>query len=100
METADLAAEERFAQDIGHCQILKAGHHGSRTSTGDTLLSRVRPELTVISCDRENRYGHPHQETLERIQNAGSQVLVTDDVGAVQILVRDDTWTYVTGKAG
>ena len=97
---ADLAAEERFAQDIGHCQILKAGHHGSRTSTGDTLLSRVRPELTVISCDRENRYGHPHQETLERIQNAGSQVLVTDDVGAVQILVRDDTWTYVTGKAG
>lgn len=97
---ADLAAEERFAQDAGHCQILKAGHHGSRTSTGDTLLSRVRPELTVISCDRENRYGHPHQETLERIQNAGSQVLVTDDVGAVQILVRDDTWTYVTGKAG
>ncbi len=54
----------------------------------------------MISCDRENRYGHPHQETLERIQNAGSQVLVTDDVGAVQILVRDDTWTYVTGKAG
>ncbi len=97
---ADLAAEERFVQDAGHCQILKAGHHGSRTSTGDTLLSRVRPELTVISCDRENRYGHPHQETLERIQNAGSQVLVTDDVGAVQILVRDNTWTYVTGKAG
>ncbi len=97
---ADLQAEEGFAEEAGHCQILKAGHHGSRTSTGEELLRRVQPELTIISCDREGRYGHPHEETLGRLQAAGSEILVTDDVGAVQILVDKRKWTYVTGKAG
>lgn len=49
------------------CQVLKAGHHGSRYSSSEEWLQQVKPELTLISCGADNRYGHPHGETLERL---------------------------------
>jgi beta-lactamase superfamily II metal-dependent hydrolase len=57
--------------------ILKVGHHGSRTSTGDAFLARVRPEHAIISVGLNNNYGHPHQETLSRIRNAGAKIYLT-----------------------
>lgn len=68
-----------------NCEILKAGHHGSNTSNSEKWLEAVSPELTLISCGKDNPYGHPHQETVERLQKAGSKVLVTADCGALTV---------------
>ena len=68
-----------------NCSILKAGHHGSRFSTSGEWLKEVRPELTLISCGKDNSYGHPHEETLERLFRSGSEVLTTTGQGAVTI---------------
>lgn len=59
-------------------EVLKAGHHGSRTSTSSEWLEEVRPRFAVISCGRGNRFGHPHSAVTSRIEGAGAKVLRTD----------------------
>lgn len=61
-------------QDI---TIYKAGHHGSKTSSGAQLLSYIHPEYAVISAGENNRYGHPHKETLERLELYSKEILST-----------------------
>lgn len=66
--------------------VLKAGHHGSRTSSGNAFLNAVSPEAVVISAGANNTYGHPHPEALDRINNAGAaNVLRTDIDGTIAI---------------
>ena len=65
--------------------LLKVGHHGSRYATGAKLLGVLRPKLAVISCGRNNLYGHPSQEVLERLHGAGCRVWRTDLDGALTI---------------
>lgn len=67
------------------CDILKAGHHGARSSTTEEWLEKAQPELTLISCGQDNSYGHPHGETLDRLEKAGSRYLLTAGQGAVTI---------------
>ena len=84
--TGDMGVErERVLKLAQQYTVLKAGHHGSRHSTGAEFLAQVRPRLTVISCGRGNRYGHPHAETLQRLQEAGSSILRTDELGCIKI---------------
>ena len=66
-------------------ELLKVAHHGSRHSSKEAFLSRVCPELSLISCSSTNRYGHPGQETLERLSDIESRILITKDRGAVRI---------------
>lgn len=63
--------------------IYKAGHHGSKTSSGVQLLSYIHPEYVVISAGRNNKYGHPHKETLERLRIYGKEILSTIDSGSI-----------------
>lgn len=63
--------------DILRSEILKAGHHGSRTSSGDSFIGAVQPAYTVISAGKDNQYGHPHQEVIERIHSYGSTLYST-----------------------
>lgn len=63
--------------------VLKVGHHGSKTSSNAAFLARVSPEYTVISAGRENRYGHPHETVLERLESLGAEILGTYDKGTV-----------------
>ena len=65
--------------------LLKAGHHGSRTSTSWRLLEATRPELSVISAGARNRYGHPHQVVLDRLKHSGSAIARTDLQGNVNV---------------
>jgi len=65
--------------------ILKVGHHGSKTSTSVAFLSGVHPSLAIISVGAKNKYGHPTQETLEILSTANVPVLRTDKDGAVII---------------
>ena len=67
------------------CDILKAGHHGSSTSSSKEWLEAVSPSLTLISCGKDNSYGHPHEETIARLRAAGSRILVTTDHGALTV---------------
>jgi len=66
---------------IAPVQILKVGHHGSRTSTSDLLLKTVRPEIAVISVGAKNSYGHPRAEILERLKSFGIRIFRTDESG-------------------
>lgn len=70
------------------CDVLKVGHHGSDTSTGYRLLRETAPEYAVISVGRDNAYGHPHEEPLSRLEQAGARILRTDQLG--WILARSD----------
>ncbi len=65
--------------------LLKAGHHGSRTSTSWRLLEFAQPELSVVSAGARNRYGHPHAEVVDRIRRAGSDLARTDLQGVVRV---------------
>lgn len=66
-------------------EILKTAHHGSRHSSTEAFLRAVRPEVSLISCSAANRYGHPGEETLQRIREAGSRIYITKDCGAIRI---------------
>lgn len=76
-----LAASGRLEE----AEVLKVAHHGSRYSSTDGFLSQVRPVLGLISCSASNRYGHPGEETLQRLTRAGSRVLITKDCGAIRV---------------
>lgn len=66
--------------------ILKAGHHGSRTSSSLEFLEQVSPELMVISCGENNDYGHPHEETLEKAEEMNIEIRRTDLEGTISIV--------------
>ena len=68
-----------------HFLILKAGHHGSKNSSSAEFLKAVSPRATLISAGKNNRYGHPHAETLERLREAGSKVWSTQECGAITL---------------
>lgn len=69
-----------------NAQILKLGHHGSRTSSNREFLEAVRPEVGIYSCGAGNSYGHPHQEVLDRAQSMGIKVFGTDRHGTIQVV--------------
>ena len=62
--------------------VLQVGHHGSSTSTGYAFLNAVLPEMGIISCGVNNKYGHPHEETLSILRDAGVDVYPTDPAAA------------------
>ena len=68
--------------------VLKLGHHGSKTSTSEVFLGFVSPAYTIISAGRENQYGHPHKEVLELVGRFGIPILATYERGTV--VVRTD----------
>ena len=74
--------------------ILKVGHHGSRTSTGATFLRAVAPEYAVISAGDENKYGHPHQEVLKTLVESGTTVLRTDMLGTIIFTSDGDSFIF------
>jgi competence protein ComEC len=67
----------------GRLVILKAPHHGSATSSSQELLDRLRPKAVIVSCGRNNRFGHPHPTVLERYRTMGSAIFSTAEDGAV-----------------
>ncbi|MES2087735.1 MAG: ComEC/Rec2 family competence protein [Patescibacteria group bacterium] len=63
--------------------VLKVGHHGSRTSTSEEFVGVVDPTMAIISDGKDNKYGHPHQETLDTLEKFGVKVFRTDQVGTI-----------------
>jgi competence protein ComEC len=60
------------------CDILKVAHHGASSSTGDAFLQAATPSYAVISCGAANDYGHPHEVTMSRLEDADTIIFRTD----------------------
>ena len=80
--------------------VLKAGHHGSRTSTSDPFLRAVAPQYVVITCGTDNSYGHPHDETIRRLNEANVDYYRADICGDVVITTDGETLSVKTEKEG
>lgn len=83
----DCAAKRYHGQEVS--TVLKVAHHGSKNSTSDSFLEWLQADVAVISCGKENRFGHPHEESLRRLQDAGVRVITTPEYGTVTVAVRD-----------
>ncbi len=90
--TGDLPSEEELeiAGRLRDVDVLKVGHHGSRTSTSETLLTLADPELAIMSLGEGNDYGHPASETLTRLERHGVQLFRTDENGDIRIQIYPD----------
>jgi len=81
--------EASFLRDYGHSDfgsvILKAGHHGSRTSSTEPFVGALRPKLTIFSAGRNSRYGHPHPEVVETFEKMGLATMSTAEFGSVTV---------------
>ena len=75
---------EKYGYDLD-VDVLKAGHHGSRYSSSTEFLDYVTPEYTVISCAKDNSYGHPHSETIKRLNNVNTQIFRTYELGNITV---------------
>ena len=67
----------------GDIWVLKTAHHGSAYSSSEEFLSWLKPDCAVISCGKKNRYGHPHPDTIKRLTDCGSSILLTTKSGAI-----------------
>lgn len=76
--------------------VLKAGHHGSKTASGLPWLRTVHPKWVIISCGRDNRYGHPHAAALDRIAQSGAKLARTDREGDITFEWRGQNLVRVT----
>ena len=88
------------AQNSLRCTILDAGHHGASNATGEALLDLAQPELVLISCGKNNRYGHPAPETLKRLEERGIRWYSTAEVGAIQVHVGKKKVKIETSRIG
>ncbi len=90
-KTIDL--ESHVADLIGDIDILRVNHHGSETSSNDYFLSKLLPEIAIISVG-ENDYGHPKESVLNRLQNVGAYLYTTQEYGTIGIeVINGKTWT-------
>lgn len=85
--TGDLEGktEVEAVREAESCMFLKAGHHGSAGSTSEAFLDTVKPQICFISCGKNNRYGHPHREMLQRLEKREIRWKSTVSCGALQI---------------
>ena len=86
---AGVVAEASMRGHVGKVDLLKVGHHGSRTATGEAWLDELGPEAAVISVGTRNRYGHPAPGTVARLAAHGIGTWRTDREGTVTVRIRD-----------
>ena len=81
-------AEEENEKTINwpKTDVLKVGHHGSNTSSGESFLEQVHPQYAIIMVGKDNSYGLPKQEIIDKLNNIGSEIYRTDEDGTIQII--------------
>ena len=89
---AEKEAEKQLLSDKKDvsADVLKVGHHGSETSTSGDFLKAVSPKCAVISCGKNNDYGHPHEKTLKKLEKQGTEVYRTDISGTISLFADSD----------
>lgn len=71
---------------LGNIDFLKVGHHGSNTSSDKTFIDSIQPKISIISVGRNNRYGHPNEEVLNRLKD--SKIYRTDQMGSIVVQIK------------
>lgn len=66
-----------------NCDILKVGHHGSNTSTSEEFIKYLSPKTAIISCGKNNKYGHPHSKVINILKKYHVEILRTDEIGTI-----------------
>lgn len=89
---------KRYSASELKADVLKSGHHGSSTSSSEALLDKVDPDYAIISCGEGNKYGHPHDETIERYEEYEIEVYRTDEDGTVIVKIKDNKITITKEK--
>lgn len=84
--TGDAEKENESARTWPKTNILKAGHHGSRTGSSQKFLEQIQPDLIIISCGKNNDYGHPHKEAIDRYNKLEAKIYRTDESGNILII--------------
>ena len=77
--------EKYNLQDI---DVLKVGHHGSKTSSGKEFINEINPKYSIISVGKNNRYGHPNKEVLNNLSD--SKIYRTDQNGSVMFKIKNN----------
>lgn len=99
-----VSEQEMLASGVNlKANVLKVGHHGSSSSTSDAFLDAVSPEYAVISCGKDNSYGHPHSATVSKLESHNIDILRTDESGTIWITSDGEHVTVdgiETGMAG
>lgn len=98
---AEQEAEEemiRSGQDL-HADLYVAGHHGSSSSSSQDFLTAVSPSYVWISCGAYNSYGHPHKETMEKLEKDGIQMFRTDRQGEVSVYTDGNSYWFSTAPS-
>lgn len=85
MGDAPKKIENRIIQNNSYipCDILKVGHHGSNTSSGDAFIKYLSPKVGIISCGKKNSYGHPHKEVISVLNKYKVRIRRTDLEGTI-----------------
>ena len=73
---------------LGKVDILKVGHHGSKTSSSKEFINEINPKYSIISVGKNNRYGHPNKEVLENLEN--SKIYRTDKQGSIMFKIKNN----------
>ncbi|MGE7952159.1 DNA internalization-related competence protein ComEC/Rec2 [Lysinibacillus xylanilyticus] len=87
-----------YNKQLADMTLLKAGHHGSKTSSIEPFVELLRPELTIFSAGLNNRYRHPHDEVVERFASRNLPTLTTGIDGTIEVRIRGETWSVQIEK--
>ncbi len=74
--------------------VLKVGHHGSKTSSSESFINRIDPKYSIISVGKNNRYGHTNKEVLDNLKN--SKIYRTDQDGSIMFKIKNNKLTIKT----
>ena len=85
MGDAPIEVEKNIIKEYEHipCDVLKVGHHGSKTSSCDEFIKYINPNEAVVSCGKNNKYGHPHQTVINTLKKNNIKILRTDEIGTI-----------------
>jgi competence protein ComEC len=92
-------AEKVYATQLDHIDVLKVGHHGSKTSTSDYLLNKIYPDVSIISVGKDNSYGHPSIITLNKLAKSHSEIYRTDVNGDITITTDGNDYSVITERS-
>ncbi|WP_313893714.1 MBL fold metallo-hydrolase [Psychrobacillus sp.] len=97
---ADTGVESNMMEQYNvESTILKAGHHGSNTSSSSEFIAAVKPEVSILSYGKDNSYGHPHSEVVSVLKKAGSQVYATAEAGNISVSTNGVDYSVSAGHA-
>ena len=85
MGDCEKVSESLIDENDLKADVIKIGHHGSGSSTASRFIKKVNPKYAVICVGKDNDYGHPHDEVLNRLYNLGISVLRTDEDGNIKV---------------